>query len=191
MPFPRSFAPAGAALPAALALVLLAAATLPSEAHAYRLGKPTFAGAAVDASGASLVLRGTLGEAGLVGISQGGGYALALGFWPGTTATLVAADPQTPRAVELDLRAVPNPFNPATEFRFNLSRDGEVNVRLYDVTGRLVRTIDAGTLTAGSQALRWDGTDDSGSVVSSGQYFARLTQDGRALGPVLKVVLLK
>lgn len=175
-----------------LVAVVIVATVFAAPAHAYRLEKAAFSGGAVEASGSGLSLRGTVGEAGLVGHCAGPGFVLALGFWSGTEgATVVAVDPDVPRRVDLDLRAVPNPFNPATEFRFNLAEEGAVALGIYDVSGRRVRTLEAGTLGSGPQAVLWSGTDDNGRAVSSGQYFARLLQDGRTLGPVLKLILLK
>lgn len=73
------------------------------------------------------------------------------------------------------LRAVPNPFNPQTEVRFELTAAQETAVVVYDAAGRLVRTLYRGPLAAGTIALRWDGRDDNGARASSGVYFARVT----------------
>lgn len=173
-----------------LALLLAASATFTTGAGAAQLHKATFAGAAVAATGPAHLLRGTLGEAGLVGQAQGAGFAVALGLWPGFGGGAVSAV-EVPATPALDLRAVPNPFNPATEFRFNLAQDGAVALRLYDLAGRRVRTVDAGKLAPGAATIRWDGTDERGRAVGSGRYFARLTQDGRELGPVLLLMLIR
>jgi hypothetical protein len=85
------------------------------------------------------------------------------------------------------LPAAPNPFNPRTEIRFRLAEAGRVTVRVYDVAGRLVRTLAAGQpLAAGTHALLWQGHDDQGSAVASGVYLSRLevgsvTRTGRVL----------
>nr|MEE4269162.1 FlgD immunoglobulin-like domain containing protein [Candidatus Krumholzibacteria bacterium] len=78
---------------------------------------------------------------------------------------------------------VPNPFNPSTEIRFELSvRDAAAPVRLgvYDVRGRLVRTLHHGPLSAGPQGIVWDGLDHQGTQVASGVYFYQLSTAGRA-----------
>ena len=82
-----------------------------------------------------------------------------------------------PRAVEF-LGAVPNPFNPATDLKFSIPRQADVTLRLYDVSGRLVRSLVNETLEAGSHEVRWNGRDDSGRAVASGTYFARLSVAG-------------
>jgi len=70
--------------------------------------------------------------------------------------------------------AVPNPFNPMTQIAYTLGADAEVSLRIYDVSGRLVRDLVAGTRAAGPHRERWDGRDGSGRGVASGVYFARL-----------------
>ena len=68
----------------------------------------------------------------------------------------------------------PNPFNPVTFIPFAVPRDGPVSLDIYNGAGQRVRTLAAGFRSAGSQALRWDGRDDSGAAVASGAYFYRL-----------------
>jgi hypothetical protein len=72
----------------------------------------------------------------------------------------------------------PNPFNPMTRIEFDLARDGQVSLTIYDVAGRLVRTLIDAPMTRGryigENAAVWDGFDESGQRVSSGVYFYRL-----------------
>ncbi len=70
--------------------------------------------------------------------------------------------------------AVPNPFNPATEIRYSLARAGAVQLSVYDVAGRCVRTLVDDVLPLGNHQARWDGRNQSGQAVASGVYFARL-----------------
>jgi hypothetical protein len=70
--------------------------------------------------------------------------------------------------------AVPNPFSPETTLRFHLPREGQVDLRVYDVAGRLVRTLAEGPRPAGANEVRWNGKDDAGHAVASGTYFARM-----------------
>ena len=83
----------------------------------------------------------------------------------------------------------PNPFNPKTTIAFALPTDGHVRVRIYDASGRLVRTLVDGTFEAGSHEVPWDGKDDRGTDVASGVYFYRMEAGGRALGG--KMALMK
>jgi hypothetical protein len=72
----------------------------------------------------------------------------------------------------------PNPFNPQTQIAFDLPSAGLAEIRIYDVLGRLVRTLVDEKRPAGYQILRWDGRDDDGRVVASGMYFYRLLAPG-------------
>jgi len=69
----------------------------------------------------------------------------------------------------------PNPFNPVTEVAFTVpSGAGRVTLTIYDVGGRVVRTLVDGELPAGPAKVVWDGTGDSGQSLASGVYFAKL-----------------
>ncbi len=69
----------------------------------------------------------------------------------------------------------PNPFNPTTRISYTLDRPGQVNLDIYDVLGRHVRSIVSTNSEAGAFSAEWDGQDDHGRSVASGVYFARLT----------------
>jgi hypothetical protein len=73
----------------------------------------------------------------------------------------------------------PNPFNPMTTFSFSLEHDTRVELSVFDLRGRKVRTVVDAPLTAGdyTNAYRWDGRDDQGRMMTSGTYFYRLTTD--------------
>jgi subtilisin-like proprotein convertase family protein/Zn-dependent metalloprotease len=75
----------------------------------------------------------------------------------------------------------PNPFNPATTISFAVPQDaGVVTLAVYDVAGRMVRTLEHGRLAAGAYRRTWQGRDDAGRQVGSGVYFYKLTGDGFA-----------
>jgi hypothetical protein len=72
----------------------------------------------------------------------------------------------------------PNPANPHAKLVYVLPRNADgtrVALRLYDIQGRLVRTLVDQNEQAGPHTVVWDGTDQSGRSVSSGTYFARIT----------------
>ncbi len=70
--------------------------------------------------------------------------------------------------------AAPNPFNPRTAFRFELMREDLVRLDVYDVSGRLVRTLADGRFPAGEHRVTWAGDDDDGGALASGVYLIRL-----------------
>lgn len=84
-----------------------------------------------------------------------------------------AADTALPRHLKFT-GAVPNPFNPATDIKFTLPQSADVSLKLYDVSGRLIRSLLTEYLPEGSHGVRWNGQDDAGRSVASGTYFARL-----------------
>lgn len=89
------------------------------------------------------------------------------------------------------LTNVPNPFNPSTEIKLALPQTGRVEIRVYDVSGRLVRSFDLGEIQAGEHSTVWRGEDQNGREVVSGVYFSKLYVDGVATGASRKMSLLK
>lgn len=79
-----------------------------------------------------------------------------------------------PAQVTRLLPNVPNPFNPQTTIRFQLSQSGQARVSIYDVSGRLVRTLESSHLDAGNHERIWMGKDNGGRQVPSGAYYVRL-----------------
>jgi WD40 repeat protein len=71
-------------------------------------------------------------------------------------------------------QSYPNPFNPATTIRFGLPEAGVVNLTVYDITGRTVRTLKNGYTSGGVLEIVWDGRDANGRIVASGVYVYRL-----------------
>ncbi len=74
-----------------------------------------------------------------------------------------------PKVVGLD-QNYPNPFNPTTKIRFSLPRSGNVSLKIFDLRGRLVKTLVDGALIAGRHEETWYGDDTVGRSVASGVY---------------------
>ncbi|MFH1866253.1 MAG: C25 family cysteine peptidase, partial [Candidatus Eisenbacteria bacterium] len=68
----------------------------------------------------------------------------------------------------------PNPFSPSTLISFSLLTAGEVDLTVYNVQGRLIRTLLGETRPAGEYEVAWDGADESGVDVAAGVYLYRL-----------------
>jgi hypothetical protein len=83
----------------------------------------------------------------------------------------------------------PNPFNPVTTIRFAVPEKGLVTLRVYDVSGRLVRTVISKDMPAGNHKVEWNGKNNGGESVASGVYFYRVSA-GRHTA-TRKMVLLR
>jgi flagellar hook assembly protein FlgD len=86
--------------------------------------------------------------------------------------------------------AYPNPFNPITRIAYSVKEAGPVTIDVYNVAGRVVRTLLDTELDAGANGfVVWDGTNDSGERCASGVYFYRIAAPGFAASR--KMVMLK
>ncbi|HMB70440.1 MAG TPA: ASPIC/UnbV domain-containing protein, partial [bacterium] len=74
----------------------------------------------------------------------------------------------------------PNPFSGATVVAFDLPRTEDVQVRVFDLAGREIRTLFRGRAEAGRHTLDWDGRDAQGSATAAGVYFVKLQGSGGA-----------
>ena len=83
----------------------------------------------------------------------------------------------------------PNPTHGSAIIPFTLKRPGVVRVRVYDITGRSIRTLFEGQLTPGSHAVRWDGLQGDGMPAKAGAYFYELSTAGERL--TRRLVLLR
>ena len=92
------------------------------------------------------------------------------------------------------LQNYPNPFNPETWLPFKLASSGQVVIRIYDLDGRLVNTLELGRLSAGDysakhRAAYWDGRNFDGECAASGTYFYVLEFQGET--DTRKMILLE
>jgi|SaaInl7_200m_RNA_FD_contig_31_918964_length_2633_multi_19_in_0_out_0_1 hypothetical protein len=85
----------------------------------------------------------------------------------------------------------PNPFNPSTTIKFAVAegKAGQVSLKVYDVRGRLVRSLVDGSKESGDYTVFWDGTNENGQKVSSGVYFYRMVTG--SFMQTRKMVILK
>jgi hypothetical protein len=85
---------------------------------------------------------------------------------------------------------LPNPFGARTTIGFDLARRERVALRVYDVTGRRVRTLlDGNALESGSHQVEWNGRDEGGALLEAGLYFCRL--DAGQAGETRRMVLAR
>jgi hypothetical protein len=111
-------------------------------------------------------------------------------FNEGTPAAVIEGDDHWQEVVEIGLGPVtPNPFAGSTVITYCLPAPSRVAVSVYDVNGRLVRTLVEGDVEAGVHTAAWDGHDGRGVRVAKGVYFCRMTAGDYSAAE--KVVLLK
>ncbi|MDP6726616.1 MAG: T9SS type A sorting domain-containing protein, partial [Candidatus Marinimicrobia bacterium] len=83
----------------------------------------------------------------------------------------------------------PNPFNPVTTIQYDIPEETHVNLIIYDILGREVKTLLNQTEQPGYKSIRWNGRNNAGQEISAGMYFYRLETTGFV--KVHKMVLLK
>jgi len=83
----------------------------------------------------------------------------------------------------------PNPFNPKTRIEYSMDTAGMATVQVFDVSGRLMRTLHEGQLDAGTHFSEWNGMDDAGQPMASGLYLIRFSSNEKS--DMTKVVLAK
>jgi hypothetical protein len=87
------------------------------------------------------------------------------------------------------LENYPNPFNPATTIRYSMTQPGQVTLKIFDITGRLVNTLINAQMPQGIHRISWDGRDASGSAVATGVYF--YTIETPDMSKTAKMILIK
>jgi len=104
-------------------------------------------------------------------------------------ATAITEYPILPSQYALHANA-PNPFNPVTTIRYDVPvPGGPVEILIFDVRGRRVRTLVSETMPPGMHAVTWSGTGERGEPAASGIYFVRMTAG--SFTQTRKVILLK
>ena len=83
----------------------------------------------------------------------------------------------------------PNPFNPHTKITFAVSKPGNVDVRVFNARGELVRTLAKQWFPQGQHTVTWDGRTEAGGGAPSGVYFAVAKSNGST--DRIKMMLMK
>jgi uncharacterized protein YyaL (SSP411 family) len=82
----------------------------------------------------------------------------------------------------------PNPFNPRTTISFTLPERSHANLSIFDIEGRLIKTLINGFYDKGRNEIVWDGTDENGDPVASGIYFYRLQAGGMTVSRKMAII---
>lgn len=165
-----------------LCLAFLAILVFPVQAQ-IQLGRSVFGNGGSPAFGANIGMNGTLGQS-VIGLTQGDSYQHHIGFWFKESIPTSLDDlPGLPTIHQLGQNQ-PNPFNPKTSISYAIPTAELVNLRLYDINGRLVRTLLSDVQNPGFYEYVLDGRG-----MSSGVYFYRL--EAGSFTETKKMVLLK
>jgi hypothetical protein len=105
--------------------------------------------------------------------------------------SIVTSAPEAVEHPRVDMlhQNFPNPFNPTTTIQYDIAQPGRVTLRIYDVSGALVRVLEGRYRSPGRYRVDWNGQNDRGDQVASGVYFCRLVVSGYA--HTRKMVVLK
>ena len=98
------------------------------------------------------------------------------------------SDVEVPETVALEGN-YPNPFNPTTNIRYNLTEPAHVKLTVYNTLGQKVKTLVNGFQSAGAQTVTWNATNQAGQPVSAGIYLYKLEAAGQV--KIMKMALTK
>ncbi len=111
---------------------------------------------------------------------DGGNKWLLMPSTPGAsnkTETLVA-DPETTSPQKFELwQNYPNPFNTSTQIKFDLPAPCQVTLKIFNLSGQVIKILADGKLSAGFHVVDWNGQDEWGNPVTSGTYFYQLKSE--------------
>ena len=166
-------------------LLLLVAAT--SANAAMRID--VVGNGAARASGSARRIEGTVGQA-MVGATAGGGRTLGVGFWGGVKSALITGVdlPRPGDGVPMRFSfgsATPSPTSSEASFALALPVASQVEMRIFDVSGRQVDALASRDLDPGEHVIRWRAAN-----LGAGLYFARLVVNGRVRA-LRRVVLVR
>jgi hypothetical protein len=159
-----------------LASSLMMLAGRPNRAEAYDpiTWSTVDNGGAVGSTGGGYRLSGTIGQHD-AGTLAGGGFVLRGGFWRGGSSPTTGIEPRSQAPLEFRFRTpAPNPVHSRARLSFDLPSPARARLRVFDLSGRLVRTTDWGPLPAGRHDRVWDARDAEGRPLPGGVYFMSL-----------------
>jgi photosystem II stability/assembly factor-like uncharacterized protein len=101
----------------------------------------------------------------------------------------IEEDNSTFNAISSRLEVYPNPAKALTAIRYSLPTEGKASLQFFDISGKLVKTLDNEYKNAGNYSVIWNGTDDNNRKMSEGVYFCILRTDGKSLKQ--KILMVK
>ncbi len=142
---------------------------------------PGRADAAMLGTGNTIAGHGTLATVRFRAIASGSpGISIVKADGRGTANQQIEVKNQNPVAIEAAVRVtdlqsvIPTPSLGSATLQYSLASSGRVELAVYSVDGRLVKSLEHDVKAAGRYTARWDGRDDRGASVKAGIYFVRL-----------------
>lgn len=148
--------------------------------------KSLFSAGGAAATGGTLRVSGNLGDV-LAGPSAQAPAQVWSGFWSPAAGANVGVGPGPLSATFLG-QPQPNPARHSAAIEFSVERASRVELRIYDLAGRLVRELASGVRPPGVHRETWNLRSDAGARVPAGIYFSRLS--AASAGAVRKIVVL-
>ncbi|MCF7796808.1 MAG: T9SS type A sorting domain-containing protein [Lentisphaeria bacterium] len=119
-----------------------------------------------------------------------GNYDGTFNYFMNETITSLTPDPGAATPNEFSLEpAYPNPFNPTTSVHFTILKAGAVDITVFDIQGKHIRSLIHQEFAAGHHQIQWHARDDKNRPVGTGIYFIRVNSE--KFSQTLKVSLLK
>jgi hypothetical protein len=176
-------------LAAALLLLLTSAGTAQTNIPWSVIGS----GGVVGAQGNNRVLSATIGQVVIgVGIITDGSQ-ISQGFWLPIDRE-VSVDEEGGQTASGSISNYPNPFSSSTTIRFTAPVEGPVTIRVFDLVGNLVRSIEAEMSLAGTQEIVFDGLGDGGAPLGAGTYLyeaSGISSTGERFVSVQRMTILR
>jgi hypothetical protein len=149
-------------------------------------------GGEVGAVSGGRVLSGTIGQT-IIGVSKlTPGNELSQGFWLPIINT-TSVDEGAPIDYSSSVSNYPNPFSYTTTIRFGTPIEGAVTVRVFDMVGNLVRTLQADVSLSGAQEIQLTALDENGAPLADGAYLYEVTGrniEGQRIRSVQRLTVL-
>jgi len=160
------------------------------QAVTHRLQSSVVGAAGISGESASFRTRGTLAQSTPLSLGAAGEHILYAGFWKPFLMIATSIEDIPPGGfVNRLFQNFPNPFNPTTAIRYSVAEKTTVEIEIYDLRGRIIRTLIRGEVEPGLYEAVWNGRDDAGQTVPSGVYFYRLKVG--SYDSVMKMLMLK
>jgi len=150
-------------------------------------------GGAIASVSGQVLLSGTIGQP-IIGIGVQGQTRISQGFWLPLAGT-VSVDEDRVNERSLGVSNFPNPFSNGTTIRISAPIEGALTIRVFDLVGNLVRTLDAFVSMTGSQDIYFDGMDNVGQPLGSGAYMyevsGRSATDGQPIYRIQRMQIIR